>query len=74
MLLSCTATILPVLQAETGMFVLHYVLMGASVSGLFTSILAPFRVDTAGNLSPEQLYTEFDSAIFSISFSVISLS
>lgn len=40
MLLSCIATVLPVLQAETAMFILHYVLMGASVSGLFTSILA----------------------------------
>ncbi|KKO11561.1 MFS transporter [Pseudohongiella sp.] len=40
MLLSCVATIMPVLHAETPVFVLHYVLMGASVSGLFTSILA----------------------------------
>ncbi|MBC53736.1 MAG: MFS transporter [Gammaproteobacteria bacterium] len=40
MLLSCIATVLPVLHAGTTMFMLHYVLMGASVSGLFTSILA----------------------------------
>lgn len=40
MMLSCVATILPVLQANTSTFIVHYVLMGASVSGLFTSILA----------------------------------
>lgn len=40
MLLSCVATLLPVLWAVTPAFILHYVLMGASVSGLFTSILA----------------------------------
>lgn len=40
MILSCVATILPVLQANPAAFIVHYVLMGASVSGLFTSILA----------------------------------
>ncbi|WP_245730802.1 MFS transporter [Pseudohongiella acticola] len=40
MLISFVATLLPVLRAETAVFVLHYILMGASISGLFTSILA----------------------------------
>lgn len=40
MLLSLVATVMPVIWPQTPAFVVHYVFMGLSVSGLFTSILA----------------------------------
>lgn len=38
--LAMLANLLPVLSPQTLMFLLHYVLIGASISGMFTSILA----------------------------------
>lgn len=40
MLLAILSTIAPVLRPDTATFFIHYLLMGFSVSGLFTSILA----------------------------------
>lgn len=52
MLLSVIATILPVVWQATPAFFLHYLLMGASVSGLFTSILAASTTTVAPQYAP----------------------
>lgn len=44
MMMAIVSTIAPVLRPDTAMFFIHYLLMGISVSGLFTSILAASTV------------------------------
>jgi len=52
MLLSVIATLMPVLWNSTAAFFVHYILMGATVSGLFTSILAASTTSVAPQYAP----------------------
>jgi MFS family permease len=52
MALSVVATVMPVLWNTTEAFFIHYILMGATVSGLFTSILAASTSTVAPQYAP----------------------
>lgn len=52
MVLAMLANLLPVIWQQTPSFAIHYVLMGISISGLFTSILAASTTTVAQQLAP----------------------